>query len=111
MVLAHIFTSNPFPSSFVVPFSISRAAHGTYGTVLTASLPQALGDWGYVDRIKLNLKREYRSHGRRLGYFNASCPAPAGTNRVGFPLARSTFYFEGRKPLRVTLTKACGVVR
>lgn len=111
MALAHIFTSNPFPSSFVVPFAISRASHGAFGTVLTGSLPQALGDWGYVDRIKLNLKREYRSGGRRLSYFNASCPAPPGTNRTGFPLARATFFFEGRKPLRVTLAKACGVRR
>lgn len=109
LVLAHIFTSNPFPSSFVVSFAVSRVAHGTYGTTLTASLPQALGDWGYVDRIKLNLKREYQASGRRLSYFNASCPAPAGTNQAGFPLARSTFYFEGRKPLRTTVTKACGV--
>jgi hypothetical protein len=109
MVLAHIFTSNPFPSSFVVPFTISRIRNSTYGTLLTAPLPQALGDWGYVDRIKLNLKRKYRVNGRKLSYFNAACPAPAETDRVGFPLARSAFYFEGRKPLTVTVSKACGV--
>lgn len=111
MVLAHIFTSNPFPSSFVVPFTVSHISSGTYGTLLTAPLPQALGDWGYVDRIKLNLKRKYRFGGRELSYFNAACPALAGTDRTLFRLARSTFYFEGRKPLTVAVDKACGVRR
>jgi hypothetical protein len=111
MILAHIFTSNPFPSSFVVPFAISRIHRGAFGTSLTAPLPQALGDWGYVDRIKLNLKRRYRFHGRRLSYFNAACPAAAGTDRAGFPLARATFYFQDRRPLRGTVDKACGVRR
>jgi len=110
-ILAHIFTSNPFPSSFVVPFAISHIHHGAFGTSLTAPLPQALGDWGYVDRIKLNLKREYRFEGRRLSYFNAACPAPAGIDRAAFPLARATFYFEGRRPLRGTVEKTCGVRR
>jgi hypothetical protein len=111
MILAHIFTSNPFPSSFVVPFTISRIHRGAFGTSLTAPLPQALGDWGYVDRIKLNLKRKYRLHGRRLSYFNAACPAPPGIDRAPFPLARATFYFEDRKPLRGTVVKTCGVSR
>src|SRR4051812_8956698 len=109
MVLAHIFTSNPFPSSSVVPFTISRVRRGPYGTTLTAPLPQALGDWGYVDRIKLNLKRKYRFQGRELSYFNAACPAPSGIDRAPFPLARTTFYFGGRRPLTVNVVKVCGV--
>ncbi len=111
MVLAHIFTSSPFPSSFVVPFTVSRISRGAYGTLLTAPLPQALGSWGYVDRIKLNLKREYSFRGRRFSYFNASCPAPGRTNRAPFPLGRTTFYFEGLDPLPVSVVKACGVRR
>jgi hypothetical protein len=109
MALAHIFTSSPFPSSFVIPFTVRSLSRGAYGTVLTAPLPQALGDWGYVDRIKLNLKRKYSYRGRRLSYFNASCPAPGRTNRAAYPLARTYFYFEGRKPLPVSVIKACGV--
>lgn len=111
LLLAHIFTSNPFPSSFVVAFEIRRISEGPYGTELSAALPQALGDWGYVDRIKLNLKRRYRFRGRELSYFNAACPAPAGTNRASFPLARSTFYFSSQKALQATVVKACGVRR
>lgn len=108
-ILAHIFTSNPFPSSFVIPFSVRHISSGTWGTELTAGLPQALGDWGYVDRIKLNLKRKYHYKGRALSYFNAGCPAPAGTNQAAFPLARSAFYFEGQRVLQGNVTKACGV--
>ena len=109
LVLAHIFTSNPFPSSFVVAFGLRRIHQLPYGTELSATLPQALGDWGYVDRIKLNLKRKYRYKGQQLSYFNAGCPAPKGTNRAAFPLALAGFYFEGRPALSGTVTKACGV--
>jgi hypothetical protein len=49
-----------------------------YGTELSASLPQALGDWGYLDRIKLTLRRKYRLHGKELSYFNAACPIAKG---------------------------------
>jgi hypothetical protein len=111
LVLAHIFTSNPFPSSFVVSFALKRVSRGPYGTELAADLPQALGDWGYVDRIKLNLGREYRLGGRRLSYFNAGCPAPRGADRGSFPLARAAFFFAGRKALQGTVVKACGVSR
>ena len=109
LLLAHIYTSNPFPSSFVVSFSIRHLGKGPYGTELSATLPQALGDWGYVDRIKLNLKRKYRYRGRDLSYFNAGCPAPRGVDLAAFPLALASFYFEGQKPLRVLVPKSCGV--
>ena len=81
---------------------------GRYGTELTASLPEALGEWGYVDRIKLNLKREYAFRGQRLSYFNASCPGLKGTKRAPFSLARATLYFADRS-LTATVNKACGI--
>ena len=76
VILTHIYTSHPFNSSFVIPFSIKHVSKGPYGTELSASLPQALGDWGYLDRIKLTLKRKYTYKGRQLSYFNSACPAP-----------------------------------
>lgn len=108
-LLAHIFTSNPFFSSFVVVFRIKRIEKGTWGTQLSASLPQALGDWGYVDRIKLTLKRKYRRGGRQRSYFNAGCPAPRGFQRTSFPLAKVTFSFAGDQEMSVTVTKTCAV--
>jgi hypothetical protein len=108
-LLAHIFTSNPFPTSFVVTFSIRHISTGPWGTELSANFPKALGDWGYVDRIKLNLKRKYHYRGRALSYFNAGCPALPGTNSAAFKLARSAFYFEHDQVLQADVTKACGV--
>jgi hypothetical protein len=108
-LLAHIFTSHPFATSFVIPFTMRRLSHGIYGTELVASLPEALGEWGYVDRIKLTLKRRYTYHGQHLSYFNAACPAIAGASRAAFHLAYATFSFSGKRQIGADVTKACGV--
>lgn len=107
-LMAHIYTSNPFHSSFLVNFAIRRVSDGPYGTELTASLPETLGSWGYLDRIKLTLKRKYRAAGRQLSYFNASCPAPAGAKVTAFPLAKVTFFLRDQR-ITATVDKACGV--
>ena len=109
VLLAHIFTSNPFATSFVIVFSIHQIAGSYYGTQLQTSLPQSLGDWGYVDRIKLTLKRKYRFAGRELSYFNAGCPAVAGAERASFHLAYATFSFANGDQVGAGVTKACGV--
>jgi len=109
VLYAHIFTTIPFATSFVIPFAISRVDKGPYATELTASLPQALGSWGFVDRIKLTLRRRYVAGGNHLSYFNAGCPAPAGTQSVSFPLARATFEFEDQNPITLGVAKTCRV--
>jgi hypothetical protein len=108
VLLTHIFTSNPFFSSFVLTFAI-RKIKGTYGTELTASLPEALGSWGYVDRIKLTLKRKYTYKGKQLSYFNSACPAPKGVKRIVFPLAQASFDFAEGLTLTTKVEKACAV--
>ena len=108
-LLAQIYTDHPFNSSFVIAFSIKHISKGPYGTELSASLPQALGDWGYLDRIKLTLKRKYHFKGRELSYFNAACPAPRGAKRAAFPLAYAEFDFADRSPIGATVNKTCGV--
>jgi len=109
VVFSHIFTASPFPSSFVITFAIRKVKSGRYGTELSASLPQALGTWGFVDRIKLTLKRKYRAQRKQLSYFNASCPAPKGTNTTPVPLAEASFYFAKRKPISLRVNKSCRV--
>jgi hypothetical protein len=109
VLFAHIFTTQPFASSFVVTFAIRRISQGPYGTELSASLPQALGNWGFVDRIKLTLKRKYRYLGKELSYFNAACPAPKGTATASFPLATADFDFAGGEAIGVTVPKSCRV--
>jgi hypothetical protein len=109
VIFTHIFTANPFFSSFVIPFVIQKRSNGAYGTKLSASLPQALGDWGYVDRIKLTLKRKYEYRGKELSYFNAGCPAPQGSRRTVFPLALASFAFADGSDLSAKVEKACAV--
>ena len=108
-LFAHIYTTKPFASSFVVTFALKHINQGPYGTELQASLPQALGDWGFVDRIKLTLRRKYQYKGRELSYFNAACPAPPGAVTASFPLATAKLDFAGGEAIGATVTKACRV--
>jgi hypothetical protein len=109
VLFAHIYTTQPFATSFVITFSIKKIHQGPYGTELSASLPGALGNWGFVDRIKLTLKRKYRYRGKALSYFNSGCPAPQGTKSVSFPLALASFYFAGHSPISLGVQKSCRV--
>ncbi len=111
VLFAHIYTTNPFNTSFVITFAIKRIHGGRYGTELSTSLPQALGSWGFVDRIKLTLRRRYSYRGRRRSYFNAGCPAPAGTRTTSFRLALASFDFADGKRLSLGVDKACRVTQ
>jgi hypothetical protein len=107
-ILAHVFGSHPTPTSYTLPFTI-RPAKGTYGTILTASLPQVTSHWGYVTGIQMTLGRSFRSHGRAQSYLSASCPAPASFPGATFPFARASFAFAGGWRLSSTLTRSCRV--
>jgi hypothetical protein len=109
VLFAHIYTTIPFASSFTITFAIKRIHDGPYGTELNASLPQALGDWGFVDRIKLTLKRKYTYRGKHLSYFNSGCPASKGTRSASFPLAQASFAFSEAKEIVLGVQKSCGV--
>jgi hypothetical protein len=109
VLFAHIYTTQPFNTSFVITFAIKHIDKGPYGTELSASLPQALGSWGFVDRIKLTLRRKYQYKGKQRSYFNAGCPAPGDTRLTAFPLAYADFFFAKSKPIGLTVTKSCAV--
>jgi hypothetical protein len=111
VLFAHIYTTQPFNTSFVIVFAIRHVNDGPYSTLLSASLPQTLGSWGFVDRIKLTLRRKYEHQGKQLSYFNAGCPAPPETTRTAFPLALASFYFAAAKPITLTVQKSCAVAR
>ena len=111
VLFAHIYTTNPFDTSFVIPFTIHHLAHGTYGTQLTASLPGALGSWGFVNRIKMTISRRYRYGGQNRSFVNAACPAPQGFNVTDFPLAEATFSFAGGQQITAQVTDPCAVSR
>jgi hypothetical protein len=107
-LIASIYAVNPFSTSFVIPFKIAKIDQGAYGTQLLASFPEALGNWGVVDRIKLTLRRKYTFGGRHLSYFNSACPAPSGAITTSFPLALVDFYFAGEH-IQAGVRKACRV--
>ncbi len=105
-ILAHIYGTQPAPTSYVLPFLIGRS-RGTYGSVLEASLPQATGDWGYVTGLRMKLRRSFRYRGRTRSYLSAGCPAPAGFPSAVFPLARTSFSFAGGMELVSVLSRTC----
>ncbi len=107
VLFGHIYASRPFATSFVITFKIAERAHGTFGTVLGASLPEALGNWGYVTGIEMKLSRRYRFKGKQHSYLSAACPAPKGIGTVPFPLIRASFVFDGRRKLESTLNRSC----
>lgn len=107
-ILAHIYGTDPVPTSYVLPFLIGRG-RGTFGTVLKASLPQVTGDWGFVTGVQMTLGRRFGYRGRSRTYLAAGCPAAPGFRSVFFPLLRSSFYFAGGKVLGTTITRECRV--
>jgi hypothetical protein len=107
-IFAHIYGTEPIPTSYVLPFLISNT-QGTYGTVLRALLPRVTGEWGFVNGISMRLNRSFAYRGERRSYLSAGCPAPAGFPGVNFPLAKTTFAFEGGLKLSSVLIRTCKV--
>jgi hypothetical protein len=107
-VLAHVYGTQPVPTSYTIPFAISPTK-GIYGTVLSASLPQVTSDWGYVTGLQMTLGRTFTYRGHKRSYLSAACPAPKGFPGAVFPFARASFAFAGKKTLTSTLTRSCGV--
>jgi hypothetical protein len=105
-ILAHIYGTEPAPTSIVLPF-VLRKSRGTYGTTLEASLPQATGSWGYVTGLRMNLRRHFTYRGHSRSFLSAGCPAPAGFPSAAFPLAKTSFDFAGALTLDAVLTRTC----
>lgn len=108
VVFAHVFGTDPVPTSYTLPFFIRRSG-GTFATTLVASLPQVTSDWGFVTGIDLRLDRRFTDHGGRDGYLSAACPAPPGFPGAVFPLARASFAFAGGRTLSSVLNRSCTV--
>lgn len=109
VLYGHIYSDKPFATSFVIVFAIQKLGKGTYGTAMTAPLPSAMDAWGRLTGLKMTLARRYSYGGKSHSFLSAGCPAPKGFNVVVFPLARTSFTFEGGKSLTSVLTSTCGV--
>jgi hypothetical protein len=107
VLLGQIYSPHPFATSFVIPFTVEALSGGTYGTVLTATLPKSLRSWGNLTGIEMKLSRRYGYEGRRQSYISAGCPAPKGFSRAAFPMARTSFSFDGGSVLSSVLNRSC----
>jgi hypothetical protein len=107
-ILAHVYGTRPAPTSYTIPFLIS-GSKGTFGTTLTASLPQVTADSGYVTGLSLTLGKTYSYRGRKHSYLSASCPAPSGSPGAIFPFAKAGFTFAGGLSLGTTAIRTCNV--
>jgi hypothetical protein len=107
-ILAHVYGGNPVPITRVIVFRIRRTG-GTFGTVLTGRLSDAVNHYGYVVGIYLKLFRRYVFHGEQRSYISAACAAPAGFGIATFPFARASMTFADNRRLSSTLTRSCRV--
>jgi hypothetical protein len=107
-ILAHVYGGRPASSTRIIVFHIRRSA-GTYGTVLTASVPKSLDLWGHLTHFNLDLHRNFTYRGRRHSYLSAACAAPSGFPGATFPFARAAISFANGRTLTSTLTRSCRV--
>lgn len=106
-ILAHVYGNEPVPTSFTIPFEL-KSTKGTYGTVLTTSLPEVTGNSSYITGLSLNLGRNFSVHGKRRSYLSAGCPAPKGFPGAVFPFAKASFSFAKHKTVTAVITRSCG---
>lgn len=107
VIFAHIYGTQPLPTSFVLPFVI-RHSNGKYATTLVAYLPKVKANWGFITDVSLALNRIYEQHGHTHSYLTAACSAPKGFGQAVFAFAKAEFVFTGRT-LASTLTRSCKV--
>ncbi len=106
-ILAHVYGTEPVPTSFILPFTISRGK-GTYGTTLSAPVPRVGAGSAYVTGISLTLFRQYSYHGEQRSFASATCPAPKGISVATFAFAKASFGFKGQPAFNPDpLTRSC----
>lgn len=110
VIFAHIYGTEPLPTSYVLSFRI-RHSSGAFGTVLETTFPEVTGEWGYVTGLTMNLHRRFSFHGRTRGYLSAGCPALPGFTKAIFTLARMSFEFESRLKIPAPVKDICTVRR
>jgi len=108
VILGHVYGSDPAPSTGIIIFKITHPS-GTFGTVLTGTMPETLTRWGYLKRISLELNRTYTYKGERHSYLSAPCRAPGDLNQASFQFAFASMLFDDGRTLSSKLTRTCRV--
>jgi hypothetical protein len=107
-VFAQVESGAPLPLTYVIVFEVKKTK-GTFGTELVGTLPAIASEYGYITAFNLSLGATYRYHGKKTGYAQASCPAPKGVNKVGFPFAEAAYQFAGGLKLAAKIPGQCTV--
>jgi hypothetical protein len=105
-ILAHLYTPQPLPQTFILAFRVERLA-GTFGTRFVAVVPKRTRRITHITSFSLHLRRTYRFGGRLRSYLSAGCPAPAGFPGTTFPLVRANYRFDGGPNIGSTLVRTC----
>ncbi len=72
-LIAHAYETLPKPQALLVPIVIERVGHGRYGYRAKVQLPPIAEGYGSATLAEAKIGRVYTRHGRKVGYFNASC--------------------------------------
>jgi len=107
LILAQAYAKDP-PGAFILTFTVRRRK-GTFGTVLTTTLPKQTRKWAYLTHFDLRLRRVYGYRGKRRSYISASCAAPAGFESAVYPFARATYRFADGQRLTLSESGVCRV--
>jgi len=105
-IIMHIYTTDPLKGAFLVPMSIHKG-QGAFGTVLRARFPKIAAGYGYLTGFEMVIQRNFSYRGERQSYVLASCPAPAGFNKVAFELARVTYAFRTGVKVQNAAIRTC----
>jgi len=109
LILAQAYARNP-PGAFVLTFRVSRQP-GTFGTVMSTTLPRAAQEWAFLTHFDMNLHRTYTYRGRLRSYISAACSAPEGFRSALFPFARATYGFVDGQRLSLAVARVCHVAQ
>lgn len=105
LIFAQAYGLKP-PGAFILTFRVSRRA-GTFGTVLSTTLPRVARDWAYMTHFDMTLHRVYSYRGKRRSFISAACPAPPGFTSILFPFARATYRFDNGQRLTTGVARTC----
>jgi hypothetical protein len=107
LILAQAYGREP-PGAFILTFRVSKQS-GTFGTVMSTTLPADAQRWAYLTHFDMTLSRTYTYHGKQRSYISAACAAPAGFDTTVFPFARATYDFASGQSLSMTVARSCQV--
>jgi hypothetical protein len=108
-ILLHIYGDNPIQHTFVLPMTIAHQASGTFGTVVSTTIPRLAAGLGYVTSVNFAIGRQYHFKGKAHSLLSASCAAPPGFPGAIFTFAKGTFSFANGATLSPKLVRDCKV--